>query len=166
MNILITGSKGQLGHALQVSFREHQVTPVDIEELDITQLEATRKVITHTHPHLVVNTAAYTDVDGAESSSDTAFRANALGPRNLALVTASLGVPLIHLSTDYVFDGTNSRPYHEFDRPNPISVYGRSKLAGEEAVRHCRSARGPHPRAGQCGSRTRYVARHLRRVTK
>ena len=124
MNILLIGAKGQLGHALQASFREHQVTPLDIDELDIAQLEATRKVITHTYPHLVVNTAAYTDVDGAESNSDTAFRANALGPRNLALVTASHGIPLVHLSTDYVFDGTNTRPYHEFDKPNPISVYG------------------------------------------
>ena len=135
MKILITGANGQLGQALQAVLRDHQLIALDIDEIDITQLESTRKVISQGHPDLVINAAAYTDVDGAESNSDAAFRVNALGPRNLALLTASQRIPLVHISTDYVFDGVLQRPYHEFDRPNPISVYGRSKLAGEEALR-------------------------------
>ena len=79
--------------------------------------------------------AAYTDVDGAETNVPLAYAVNALGPRNLAVVARAHDIPLVHVSTDYVFDGRSSVPYHEFDRPNPLSVYGASKLAGEEAIR-------------------------------
>lgn len=84
---------------------------------------------------MVLNASAFNNVDGAELRSLEAYAANALGPRNLALATAAARIPLLHVSTDYVFDGAAMRPYHEFDRPNPLSVYGLSKLAGEDLIR-------------------------------
>jgi dTDP-4-dehydrorhamnose reductase len=135
MKILLLGAKGQLGQALQHLWAAWDVTAWDIQELDITQLELVRKAMEQLRPTIVVNAAAYTRVDDAETEIEAAFRGNTLGPRNLALATAEIGVPLVHVSTDYVFDGKATRPYHEFDRPNPVSVYGQSKWAGEEAVR-------------------------------
>lgn len=135
MKIFITGARGQLGHALQVALAGHDVRALDHSQLDITQLAAVRTAIETAEPALVINAAAFNNVDGAESDPIAAYRGNALGPRNLAVATAGHGIPLLHVSTDYVFDGTSARPYHEFDRPNPRSVYGASKLAGEEAVR-------------------------------
>lgn len=87
------------------------------------------------NPECILNTAAYTNVDGAETNVHLAYAVNALGPRNLGVAAASLDIPLMHVSTDYVFDGRSIVPYHEFDRSNPLSVYGASKLAGEEAIR-------------------------------
>ncbi|MBI3303579.1 MAG: dTDP-4-dehydrorhamnose reductase [Deltaproteobacteria bacterium] len=135
MKILLTGASGQLGHALQMALADHHLIALDRPSLDITQLPAVRATLQAHRPDLVLNAAAYNNVDGAESDPDAAYRGNALGPRNLAVVTAAHQIPLLHMSTDYVFDGTSKRPYHEFDRPNPRSVYGASKLAGEEAVR-------------------------------
>ncbi len=132
--LCITGGHGQLGQALQAQFADCDVTAWDIQDLDISQFESVRKTIQQLQPDLVINAAAYTQVDQAETHQDAAFCANALGPRNLALVTKDMQIPLVHFSTDYVFDGRQSRPYHEFDRPNPLSVYGSSKLAGEEEV--------------------------------
>lgn len=135
MDIVITGAKGQLGQALQAGLKEHHVIARDQEQLNITHLEAVRAALHEYHPHIVVNAAAFTDVDRAETEPEAAYRVNALGPRNLAVATAERRIPLLHISTDYVFDGRAKRPYHEFDRPHPLSVYGASKLAGEEAVR-------------------------------
>ncbi|UCE63662.1 MAG: dTDP-4-dehydrorhamnose reductase [Nitrospirota bacterium] len=135
MRVFIAGAKGQLGHALQETLGHHEVIAYDQDELDITQLEATRKVLEQVRPQVVLNAAAYTKVDQAESEPEMAFRINALGARNLALTTASQKIPLLQISTDYVFDGKALRPYHEFDRPHPLSVYGMSKLAGEDTVR-------------------------------
>jgi len=135
MKILITGAAGQLGQALQQSLAAHELVPVTHREVDITSLEAVRAALATSVPTLVINAAAYNDVDGAETHPTEAFAGNALGPRNLALAAAARGVPVMHVSSDYVFDGTGRRPYHEFDRPNPRSAYGASKLAGEEAVR-------------------------------
>jgi len=135
MKVFIAGAKGQLGHALQKTLRDHEIIACDQDELDITQLEATRKVLEQVRPQVVINAAGYTNVDQAESEPEMAYRINALGPRNLALATASQKIPLLQISTDYIFDGKTLRPYHEFDRPNPLSVYGGSKLAGEETVR-------------------------------
>jgi dTDP-4-dehydrorhamnose reductase len=135
MKILLTGASGQLGQALQGALADHNLIAATHHDLDITQLAAVRDTLQSSHPDLVVNAAAYNNVDGAESDPEAAYRGNALGPRNLALVTAARRIPLLHLSTDYVFDGASTRPYHEFDRPNPRSVYGASKLAGEETVR-------------------------------
>jgi len=133
--ILITGAQGQLGQALQRQYADHEVTAWDLEDLDITQFEEVKKALDQLRPHIVINAAAFTQVDEAEVKPDAAYRGNALGPRNLAVVTNDLGMTLIHFSTDYVFDGRQHRPYHEFDRTNPLGVYGHSKLAGEEAVR-------------------------------
>ncbi|GJL58495.1 MAG: NAD(P)-dependent oxidoreductase [Nitrospirales bacterium] len=133
--ILITGAHGQLGQALQRQYADHEVTAWDLQDLDITQFEEVRKALDQLRPHIVINAAAFTQVDEAEVKQDAAYRGNALGPRNLAVVTNDLGMTLIHFSTDYVFDGQQNRPYHEFDRTNPLGVYGHSKLAGEEAVR-------------------------------
>lgn len=135
MRIVITGAGGQLGTALQAVLGDHEVIPYNRQQLDVTKLEAVRKAIQRVSPHLVINAAAYTNVDGAEAEQDQAFRTNSLGPRNLALASAAHHIPIVHLSTDYVFDGRQSRPYHEFDVPAPLSVYGHSKLAGEHHVR-------------------------------
>lgn len=135
MKILLTGAKGQLGQALQQTLVAHSVTALDHLQLDITKLTDVRSAIYYLYPDVVINAAAYNDVDGAESDPHAAYRGNALGPRNLAVATAAANIPLVHVSSDYVFDGTSLRPYHEFDRPQPVSVYAASKLAGEDAVR-------------------------------
>jgi len=135
MRILLTGASGQLGQALQMVLTDHDLVALDRQRLDITQLEAVRAAVQTSQPDLVLNAAAFNNVDGAESDPDAAYRGNALGPRNLAVVTAACRIPLLYVSTDYVFAGTSKRPYHEFDCPRPRSVYGASKLAGEEVVR-------------------------------
>jgi dTDP-4-dehydrorhamnose reductase len=135
MNVLVTGALGQLGRALGGALAAHQVVALPRAELDIADLDAVREVVRMHRPDLLVNAAAYNRVDEAEADDTAAYRGNALGPRNLALATAEIGVPLLHVSSDYVFDGRATRPYHEFDRPDPQSAYGRSKLAGELAVR-------------------------------
>lgn len=135
MRILITGANGQLGKALQEALVGHDLITLTRQQLDITQLQQVRDALRSCRPTLVLNAAAYNNVDEAESAPLAAYRSNALGPRNLALATAEQHTPLVHVSTDYVFDGNGNRPYHEYDRPNPQSVYGLSKLAGEEAVR-------------------------------
>jgi dTDP-4-dehydrorhamnose reductase len=135
MKILITGAGGQLGQALPRALAAHEVRAFPHGQLDITDLSAVRTVVEREEPDFVMNAAAYNDVDGAESDPIAAYRGNALGPRNLAVITAAHGIPLLHVSTDYVFAGTAIRPYHEFDRANPQTIYGESKLAGEDAVR-------------------------------
>jgi dTDP-4-dehydrorhamnose reductase len=135
MRILITGANGQLGRALQGTLADNDLIALSHQQLDIAQLQQVRDALRFYRPALVVNAAAYNNVDEAESAQPAAYRGNALGPRNLAVATASQQLPLLHVSTDYVFDGNGQRPYHEYDRPNPQSVYGASKLAGEEAVR-------------------------------
>lgn len=134
MKILITGAGGQLGRALQSALQSHTLTPLERAGLDITDLPAARRAVADYHPDVVINAAAYNNVDGAEADQANAYRLNALGPRNLALATAERGIIFLHVSTDYVFDGTSHYPYHEFHCPHPLSVYGCSKLAGEQAV--------------------------------
>jgi dTDP-4-dehydrorhamnose reductase len=140
MRILITGSAGQLGQAMQGTLDGHSLVALDHTDLEIACLNDVRASLVTHDPDLVVNCAAYNQVDRAESEPEAAHRGNALGPRNLALVTHEHDIPLVHVSTDYVFDGTANSPYHEFSRPNPRSVYGASKLAGELEVR----ALNPH----------------------
>ncbi len=135
MKILLLGGSGQLGRTLQTVLSDAEVVAPGSGKLDITRLEDVRAAVDAERPDRVINAAAWNDVDGAEADPEAAFRGNALGPRNLALATADRGVPLLHLSTDYVFDGRARRPYNEFDATHPLGVYGRSKLAGEEAVR-------------------------------
>lgn len=137
MRVLVTGADGQLGRAIARVFARHEVLSFGRNSIDITDFDAVASTLDSVVPAAVVNAAAYTDVDGAESPEgrEAAFRANALGPRNLAVATFERDLPLLHVSTDYVFDGRAACPYHEYDRPDPRSVYGASKLAGECAVR-------------------------------
>lgn len=131
MRILITGAGGQLGAALQRCAGAHTVVALARTEADVTDAAVARSIADH-RPQLVVNAAAMTDVDGCEMQPEAAFRVNALGARNVALGAARCGADLVQVSTEYVFDGTKGEAYWEFDRPAPISVYGASKLAGEE----------------------------------
>lgn len=135
MKILLAGASGQLGRQVCARNHLHAITPLSHHELDITSLSAVREAVAAFRPDLVLNAAAFNDVDRAESDPDAAFRGNALGPRNLAVAAAETGATLLHVSTDYVFDGDQNTPYHEYDQPRPLSKYGRSKLAGEVAVR-------------------------------
>ena len=136
MKILITGSQGQLGQELaqMLPERGHETVTFSRDELDITSFEAVEQAVEEHSPGLVVNAAAFTDVDGCETETDLAYAVNALGPRNLALTCERRGCDLLHVSTNYVFDGEAQRPYEPFDPPRPISAYGRTKLAGEEHV--------------------------------
>ncbi|MTI57011.1 dTDP-4-dehydrorhamnose reductase [Geosporobacter ferrireducens] len=148
MRILITGGSGQLGSELQRIFRNKQCSLGQIHEmyrdaqmiytdkntLDITNLKDVQKKIKKVQPDVVINTAAYTQVDQCESNIDLAFRVNTLGPRNLAVACEEIQAKLIHLSTDYVFDGESSMPYSEFDIPHPINIYGKTKYLSEEYV--------------------------------
>ena len=134
MRILITGAGGQLGRALIAALHGHEVTALRRRDLDITDREAVRSAIKLSAPDVVLNAAAYNDVDAAETHIEAAEAINVRGPRILAEESASKSTTVVHVSTDYVFDGTAGRPYHEDDRPHPLSVYGRSKRAGEVAV--------------------------------
>lgn len=132
--ILVVGAKGMLGRDL-MRMLPGDVRGVDIEEIDITSLESVRKALFTCKPRVVVNAAAYTDVDGCEANRELAMRVNGEGVGNLALVTRDMGAKLVHVSTDYVFDGAKSSPWLEDDRVSPLNVYGESKLMGEERAR-------------------------------
>lgn len=137
MRALVTGAGGQLGRELEDllrSSRHHEVLSLRHSELDIADRERVLQVCGEWSPEVVINAAAFTAVDLCESEVDRAFAANALGPRNLAEAARMAGAHLVQLSTDYVFDGRSPRPYREWDETNPLSVYGRSKLAGEREV--------------------------------
>ena len=112
----------------------HQITAAGHAEADIADENAMRKAIDAAQPDAIVNAAAFTDVDACETKKELAFRVNAQGPRNLAVICKDLDIPLVHISTDYVFDGEKNEPYVEEDEPRPLSVYGLSKLAGEREV--------------------------------
>ena len=136
MKILITGSNGQLGRCLQdrVSQYDFEVVPTDADVLDITQETAVSSFILQHKPDLIINAAAYTAVDKAETERELAIQVNEAGPANLAKMCAELDIPMIHVSTDYVFDGLGITPYRPEGCTAPQSVYGETKLAGESAV--------------------------------
>lgn len=139
MKILITGATGQLGQDVAALFTAAGARPACLgrKDLDITDKEALFSVIRETAPEVIINTAAYTKVDLAEKESEKAFAVNCDGAANLAAASKQVGATLIHISTDFVFDGTQSSPYKESDKTNPLGLYGKSKLAGEEAIREC-----------------------------
>ncbi len=137
MRVLVTGAGGQLGIELGklLPRKGHEVAALGHGELDISDAGAVERVLEEQSPDLILNAAAYTDVDGCETETETAYRINALGSRNLAQFGERLGCGILHVSTNYVFDGVSERPYGPDDLPNPISAYGRTKLAGEEYVK-------------------------------
>lgn len=128
--ILVVGAKGMLGADL-LSLLGERGRGVDLPEIDITDLVSVQRVLTALKPSVVVNCAAYTDVDGCESNSDTAMQVNAEGVAFLAMISREIGAKLVQVSTDYAFDGSKGSPYREDDLPRPLNVYGESKLAGE-----------------------------------
>ncbi len=134
--VLVTGAKGMLGSDVcQVLSSRHRVRGVDIDDFDMTDPDAVGAALAADRPELVIHCAAWTDVDGCEREPERAFEQNAGGARNVAAAAAEVGAELVYISTDYVFDGEKGEPYTECDAPNPLNVYGASKLAGEEAVR-------------------------------
>ncbi len=135
MKLLITGAHGQLGRELACMGDAHERLLLDHRALDITDATAVERTVADFAPDVVINAAAYTAVDRAESDRDGAFAVNRDGPANLARACAAHAAALIHVSTDYVFDGTKTTPYVEDDTVAPVGVYGESKLAGEDAVR-------------------------------
>ncbi len=137
MRILVPGADGQVGKQLILfgAVANHEVIAVNRNELDITKTDDVKNIVSDINPHIVVNAAAYTAVDKAESEEDIAYAVNRDGPANLAKACAEQQIPLIHISTDYVFDGTKQGPYQETDQVNPTSIYGKSKEAGESAIR-------------------------------
>jgi dTDP-4-dehydrorhamnose reductase len=136
VRIVLTGAGGGLGQAFAAACPpHHDLVTLTREELDVGDHHGVMRTIVPLRPDLVVNAAAYTDVDGCEADPDRAVRDNALGPQSLALAARAAGAMLLHVSTDYVFDGEKAAPYDELDAPNPLGRYGRTKLAGEEHVR-------------------------------
>jgi len=136
MKILLTGSDGQVGFELNKKLSAlGEVIATDREELDLTNPDAIRQFIDQTKPDIIINPAAYTAVDKAESEPELAYQINTLAPEVLANKASELNIPLVHFSTDYVFDGLKKEAYVESDLTNPQSVYGKTKCEGEEKVR-------------------------------
>jgi dTDP-4-dehydrorhamnose reductase len=136
MRLVITGAAGMLGRDVARAARaeNHEVVALAHDELDLLDAEAVRTTIAAERPGAVINCAAWTDVDGAEADEAAATRLNGDAAGNLAAAAAEAGAAIVHPSTDYVFDGTGNRPYVESDPTDPVNAYGRSKLAGEQAV--------------------------------
>ncbi|MFI7868881.1 SDR family oxidoreductase, partial [Ectopseudomonas khazarica] len=133
MKILLSGHTGQVAQALQHALAGHQLLSLGRQAFDLEQPASLRETILRERPQLLINAAAYTAVDLAEQERERAFAVNAEAPGAMAKACAELGIPLIHYSTDYVFDGSKNGAYQEDDASNPLGVYGASKLAGEQA---------------------------------
>lgn len=133
--VLLTGINGQVGYALLPQLADFDLIGLSRNQLDLTDVDAIRHTVRAVKPDLIINPAAYTAVDKAESEADLAYAINATAPQILAEEAGKVGSALIHFSTDYVYDGDKPKAYVENDAVNPCSVYGASKLAGEEAIR-------------------------------
>ncbi len=135
MRILLIGKTGQVGWELERALPPlGQLVATSRSDLDLADADAIRRLVGEVRPHLIVNSAAYTAVDRAESELDTAMQVNAVAPEVLAEEAKRLGALLVHFSTDYIFDGTKGAPYAESDAPNPLNVYGKTKLEGERRL--------------------------------
>jgi len=136
MRIMIIGSEGMLGHDLvDVLSAEHEISTTTIDTLDITDIDKTIKTVKKNNPDVLVHAAAFTDVDGSESNPDLAYKVNAIGTRNVAVACKEADCAMVYICTDYVFDGTNTKPYREYDQTKPLGVYGKTKHVGEVYVR-------------------------------
>lgn len=141
--ILVTGCNGQLGRAIRWEYENEDVEFINtdvvegdgIVALDITDVEAVLKLVRETKPEVIINCAAHTNVDACEKQWDLAYKINAIGPRNLSIAASEVGAKMMHVSTDYVFEGNGTRPYTEFDEINPVSAYGKTKAEGEKFVK-------------------------------
>ena len=141
--ILVTGCNGQLGRAIRKEYVEQNIEFINtdvvagdgIVSLDITNIDVVMNMVKDAKPDVIINCAAHTNVDKCEEQEDLAYKINAIGPRNLSIAATEVDAKMIHISTDYVFEGNGTRPYIEFDKPNPISAYGRTKLEGENFVK-------------------------------
>ena len=136
MKILITGANGLLGHELSSILKDHSLILLSHSQLDISDSDQVNKQLDSSHPDVVINSAAYTQVDACETTYDLAIASNAAGPKNLAIKCKQLNIPLIHISTDYVFEGNEKKntPLEENDKLGPKTVYGKTKLEGEKLV--------------------------------
>lgn len=141
MRVLVTGGRGQLGRALQKSLAQHQVSLLDLPEMDITKDDVVQRYFNELTPDLVIHAAAWTDTAGCEADPEQALLVNGEGSRIVAEACARSGAAMVYISSNEVFDGEKREPYGEDDPPNPINAYGRSKLAGE---RHVESALERH----------------------
>lgn len=137
MKVLVTGINGQLGHDVmgELKKRGHEAVGVDIEEMDITDAECVKRVMTQTAPEAVIHCSAYTAVDRAEEEVELCRRVNAEGTKNVAEVCAELDCKLLYLSTDYIFSGEGERPWEPGDEPDPLNVYGLTKYEGEQEIK-------------------------------
>ena len=149
MKLLITGGNGQLGNELKsilttgkaeigpcpIDYKNCEAVYLDVDKLDITNMDQVNEVVDAEKPDVIINCAAFTNVDGCEKTKDAAFKVNAIGPRNLAMAAERTGAKIVQVSTDYVFSGVGSTPLCEADMPAPVSAYGTTKLLGEEYVR-------------------------------
>lgn len=141
--ILVTGCNGQLGRAIRKEYAASDVEFINTDvvegegvvSLDITDVDAVLKLVRAEKPDVIINCAAHTNVDKCEEQWDLAYKINAIGPRNLSIAATEVDAKMIHVSTDYVFEGNGTRPYTEFDAPNPVSAYGKTKLEGESFVK-------------------------------
>ena len=141
--ILVTGCNGQLGRAIRKEYAASDVEFINTDvvegegvvSLDITDVDAVLKLVRAEKPDVIINCAAHTNVDKCEEQCDLAYKINAIGPRNLSIAATEADAKMIHVSTDYVFEGNGTRPYTEFDAPNPVSAYGKTKLEGENFVK-------------------------------
>lgn len=136
--LIVTGADGQLGRAINRQYAgstEYELINTDVGELDITDIDSVMKFVREIQPYGIINCAAYTAVEACEKEEDLAFRINAIGARNLSIASGETGAKLMHVSTDYVFDGNGTRPYRETDPVGPQGAYGRTKLAGENFVK-------------------------------
>lgn len=138
IKIAIIGANGQLGSDIVKIYKnsEHEIVPLTHADIDVTEFKSCEDILKNIQPEVVINCAAYVRVDDAEELPHIAFAVNALGARNIALICKDLNATLMHISTDYIFDGRKKKPYAEDDTPNPLNVYGNSKLAGEYFVRN------------------------------